>query len=80
MRSGRALRPAPVTESDSPQAHEHIALVRVWNSRYDSNKLTPLEQRHLAACHRCSTAVAICNQSKTLEEAERRFKVFVINN
>lgn len=60
----------------SPQ---HIALANLWNLAKHSVTLTQEEEGHLAACHRCRTAAGLCNQSKTLKEAERRYRVFVIN-
>jgi hypothetical protein len=65
---------------DSREAHEHIALALLWNCQKESKKLTSLEQSHLSDCARCNTGLALCNQSRTLEEAERRHKVFVINS
>jgi len=59
--------------------HNHIALALLWDRQKDSTKLTTEEQSHLSGCARCDTALALCNQSKTLEEAERRYKIFVIN-
>ena len=59
---------------------EHIAPALLWNCRQDSNKLPLLEQSHLSGCAHCNTALTFCNQSETLEEAERRYRIFVINN
>ena len=61
-------------------SNEHIALALLWDSQKDSNKLLPLEHSHLSDCAHCNTALALCNQSKTLEEAERRYRVFVITS
>ena len=67
-------------EFDSRQAHKHIALALLWRSQSDSQTLTSQEQSHLSGCGRCTGALALCGESKTLEEAERRYKVFVINS
>ena len=60
--------------------HAHIALAVLWKSEKHSGTLTADEHRHLTACDRCGTAMTLCRQSDTLEEAERRYKVFVINS
>jgi hypothetical protein len=52
----------------------HIPIKMIWEVHIKRRLLFDAEAAHLSSCERCLVALVICRISKTLEEAETRFK------